>query len=837
MKKIYQVVAGILKQNDCVLCGKRGKGYFENKWEFPGGKIENCETKEETLKREILEETGCRIGDSRFFMTTEVEYEDFIIKLDTFLIDYIGPSPAAAVHQELRWVPIPELAKLDWCDADKLVVDHLISSAQTTTDTKVPSAESPRRSLELLAPAGSLEQALLSVEAGCDAVYGGLANWNARMRASNFTLDAYMKLLEFCHKNSVKFYMTLNTLFKDRELDAVADLFARSDFMHPDAVIAADIGLMKMFSKSFPSLNIHASTQFGAYSPQDLLFLQTLNVKRVILARELTLSEIAKLRSISDIELEVFVYGSQCLCFSGQCLWGGITQECSGNRGRCTAPCRDFYRCGTKIGQFLYPQDIDACRIIDSLTAAGINSIKIEGRFRDSRQTAEIVKRFRYAVDHPSHNRNYSENSPYVGYLSGALPVKSMLHTINPRTKLNSNPKPPFGTHDFIAVRDRNGNMTISNGEPAADAEDCFYLKTVIPALPSIANDSVTAVFTVKAGILSKIEFIDNLGSFYAYEIQSENLSQTTFADAAELLKRNVRFSVGEIISNTPEHAAMQIDITGFLGIIDKMNALCEKRIAKRAAAHCIDIPSDKDFIQVNRHKTIKYLKSAGYHNFIFEIASLQELENVLSEESDRDIIIYKLPFLDFTDSMKKILPVLEGKAIMISRCSQLLYVKQFSFAKIIADYTLNLWNSAALAVIKSYGISMFTAHPELSLDESAVLSKRTELPLSVIYAGKIPVGYTRACFGELNLCSKKCGETSFQADNITKNYKINIACDNAFGYRTLICDSLLAAHSNTCSLQRRYIFSNVEDVIIKDILSGKSRESNICTIYGRSVL
>ncbi len=126
MKRAYQVVAGIIIQNDCVLCGQRGKGIFESKWEFPGGKIEVGETKEEALKREISEEICYRIGNSVFFLSADVTCEDFTIHLDTYLIDGSDCVPTANVHQSLKWVLLPELLAYDWCDADRIVVDTIL---------------------------------------------------------------------------------------------------------------------------------------------------------------------------------------------------------------------------------------------------------------------------------------------------------------------------------------------------------------------------------------------------------------------------------------------------------------------------------------------------------------------------------------------------------------------------------------------------------------------------------------------------------------------------------------------------------------------------------------
>ena len=126
MKRCYRVVAGVMIKDDKILCGKRGKGFFESKWEFPGGKIELKETKTEALRREIKEELNCEIDRCVFFTTTEVEYSEFIIHMDTFLISTFAETPVSDIHQELKWEEIGNLCYYDWCDADRKVVSELM---------------------------------------------------------------------------------------------------------------------------------------------------------------------------------------------------------------------------------------------------------------------------------------------------------------------------------------------------------------------------------------------------------------------------------------------------------------------------------------------------------------------------------------------------------------------------------------------------------------------------------------------------------------------------------------------------------------------------------------
>ena len=204
---------------------------------------------------------------------------------------------------------------------------------------------------------GEIEKGYLVIEAGCDAIYGGLQFGNARQLARNFTLEEYKEMLSYCRRNNVKFYLTLNTLLRTDEINKAIELLSKIEL--PDAVIIADVGLMISIRKHFPDLPIHASTQFGSSSLNDIRFLESLGITRAILSRELTLDEIKQIKDNSTIELEVFVFGSQCVMFSGQCLLGGLITESSGNRGKCNGMCRDTYSASGITGQFLYQRDLD----------------------------------------------------------------------------------------------------------------------------------------------------------------------------------------------------------------------------------------------------------------------------------------------------------------------------------------------------------------------------------------------------------------------------------------------------------------------------------------------
>jgi len=264
---------------------------------------------------------------------------------------------------------------------------------------------------ELLAPAGSAECFHAAVNAGADAVYLGLGDFNARLRAKNFTARDLAALIPHAHTRNVKVYATVNTLIKQSEIKPALDLLHQLDQIGIDAVIIADIGLMKLAAGNFPRLRIHGSTQAAVHNSYGAAFMQTLGAKRAVLARELSLEEIRQTVKRSPVEVEVFVHGALCCSISGMCLASSFIGGGSGNRGRCTQVCRRRFRRvddradgqtdEREYGYFFSPYDLQAITVIDKLTDYGVSSFKIEGRMKGAEYVSTAVKAYRRAIDFP----------------------------------------------------------------------------------------------------------------------------------------------------------------------------------------------------------------------------------------------------------------------------------------------------------------------------------------------------------------------------------------------------------------------------------------------------
>lgn len=268
--------------------------------------------------------------------------------------------------------------------------------------------------VELLSPAGSPPAFYGAVKAGADAVYLGGSRFGARAYAENFTQDELLACIRYGRLFGVRVYLTVNTLLKETELAQLPDFLAPYYEAGLDAVIVQDLGVLEVVRECFPGLKIHASTQMTLCCESGVRLLKELGASRVVPARELSLEELVSIKDRADIELETFVHGAMCYCYSGQCLFSSILGGRSGNRGRCAQPCRLPYTVRTEgikagPGEFsggrrdaCHPLSLkDMCTVehIPALIEAGIDSFKIEGRMKKPEYAAGVTAVYRKYID------------------------------------------------------------------------------------------------------------------------------------------------------------------------------------------------------------------------------------------------------------------------------------------------------------------------------------------------------------------------------------------------------------------------------------------------------
>ena len=254
--------------------------------------------------------------------------------------------------------------------------------------------------LELLAPAGSMDALRAAVQSGANAVYLGSGPFNARQNAKNFSLDELPDAVRYCHVRGVQVHLTLNTLVTDRELEQAAQTITAAVKAGVDAFIVQDLGLVSLLRQMAPEVPIHASTQMSIHSLDGVLRAAAMGMSRVVLARELSREDIAYICRNSPIEIEVFVHGALCMCYSGQCYFSAVVGTRSGNRGQCAQPCRLAYGFGRYEDK--YPLSLkDNCLIpwVGELERMGVASVKIEGRMKRPEYVAVATRLYRAAID------------------------------------------------------------------------------------------------------------------------------------------------------------------------------------------------------------------------------------------------------------------------------------------------------------------------------------------------------------------------------------------------------------------------------------------------------
>ncbi len=287
-----------------------------------------------------------------------------------------------------------------------------------------------KRKVEILAPAGSYESMVAAVNAGANAVYIGGSRFGARAYADNLDEEAMIRAIDFVHLHNCRIYMTVNTLVKEKELPELYGYLKPYYEAGLDAVLVQDLGVFSYIREHFPDLPLHISTQMtvtGKYSAAEL---KRMGAVRVVPARELSLKEIREIRETTGLEVETFVHGALCYCYSGQCLFSSLIGGRSGNRGRCAQTCRlpfdvekgDKVLGGKNEKYVLSLKDLCTLDLLPEILEAGVCSLKIEGRMKSPRYTAGVVSIYRKYVDmYLAHGRRLPGGSGGPESASGAV--------------------------------------------------------------------------------------------------------------------------------------------------------------------------------------------------------------------------------------------------------------------------------------------------------------------------------------------------------------------------------------------------------------------------------
>ena len=363
--------------------------------------------------------------------------------------------------------------------------------------------------MELLAPAGDKDKLIMAIEYGADAVYLASTRFGLRTFAGNFDLESLKWAVEYAHERNVKVYVTVNIIPHESDLEDLPQYISFLDSIHVDALICADLGVISIVRRIAPNMPIHVSTQANITNSESAKVFISMGVKRLILAREMTLEEIKRLRNNipEDIELEAFVHGAMCISYSGRCLLSNFFTNRDANRGSCVQACRWEYAIREINKDQEYPieedergtyilNSKDLCMIehLDKLKAVGVDSVKIEGRMKTEYYVANIVNAYRMAIDYLNTHEEFNlpEEIKNEVYKSSHRDYSYGFYFGDPKQNLETSL--PVSEYDFVAVVLEDS----TNGWTKVEMRDRFNIDSSLELLSKTKNNVIINIEKIK---------------------------------------------------------------------------------------------------------------------------------------------------------------------------------------------------------------------------------------------------------------------------------------------------------------------------------------------------
>jgi len=634
--------------------------------------------------------------------------------------------------------------------------------------------------LELLSPAGSPETVIAAVQNGADAIYMGLGSFNARRGAKNFTDEEFRDAVTYCHERGCKVYVTLNTLASDRELDEVVRLAGFVSEAGADAVLVQDLGIARVLRSTCPDLPLHASTQMSVHNLAGVHAAAELGMKRVVLARELSREEIRFIAAHSPIEIEVFVHGALCFCYSGQCYMSALIGRRSGNRGMCAQPCRMQYSMGRRADD--YPLSLkDNCLVeyLNELDAMGVKCVKIEGRMKRPEYAAIVTQIYHRAAHEgvPPTEKDFEKlrlafsrdgftDGYYTGEKKDMFGVRS--EPEKDANKLFTEARRAYASGEMRRV-DVDFSISVRRNEGAAlTAEDIDGNRvTVTGTAPETAKTTGLTESSVSA------QLYKTGGTQYRCRKVSGFIEDNLFLPASEL--------------NDLRRRALEK--------LTEQRALPPRRRSGSIPRLIPDFPRDGHNMALN----VQVLQAAQLSPELLEAApsNLYVPLEVLSETPDctapfRDAgcgVVAVLPRIVSDLQLERVLTMLKsvreqgiGEAL-VGNLGLIAPVRNLGFA-IRGDFGLNVFNSHALQILADAGLRSATASFELRLGQVRDLVKCLDTEL--IAYGRLPLMVSEQCVVSAAGNGCTCDSGASLADRMGSNFPIV----KEFGCRNVILNA-----------------------------------------------
>lgn len=625
---------------------------------------------------------------------------------------------------------------------------------------------------ELLAPAGNMETLKLAINNGADAVYVGGENFSARAFAKNFDRQELSEAVKYCHLYGKKIYVAVNTVIFENEIEKCLDYLKYLYEINIDAVIMQDIGMINLTHKLIPNLEIHSSTQLNCHNEECLKLLKEIGVKRAVLAREMSLEEIKKIKT--DIDLEIFIHGALCVSYSGRCLFSSLNGGRSGNRGKCVGSCRLQYEIikDNKKLDIKYPlstKELFTANNLEEILKTNVKSLKIEGRMKSKEYVAYVTKVYRTLIDN---------------YYNGKKIKITEKEITNLKKLYNRNFTNGYLFNDNIYNTDSSNHIgtplgkiiKINKKKIYIKLKDNLHMEDGIRFIKDNKGMIVNKIYDEK-GLLKKeieknnIAIIDNkIGIKYKGDINKTiDKKLLNEINKNEQIKVSIKFTL-----YAHENKKLKLKISDGKNIIEKESIILSKPNNKKTTKE--EITEKLNKINNTPFKTENITINLG--NVFIPLSKLNELKHILINElikkrtiSNKPITIkYEKTIINENQNMKNYLVRNEKQLLSIKDKANIIYTENYDLYKkyknlniyyrlpnimknfpdyknenllindlgslhkyyknnnIITDYTLNITNSESVKFIQNYNVKLVTISPEIPNYDILKYTKNTEI-------------------------------------------------------------------------------------------------------------
>ncbi len=635
------------------------------------------------------------------------------------------------------------------------------------------------KDFEILAPAGSMETFKAVIEAGADAIYVGGSRFGARAYADNFTEEELLEAIDYAHLKGVKVYLTINTLLKNTEIDQLYAYLLPYYKQGIDAVLVQDFGALIYIHRHFPDLPIHTSTQMTVTGIDGVEFLRQFGVTRVVMAREMSLEEMKEIHDKTGMELEAFVHGALCYSYSGQCLFSSILGGRSGNRGRCAQPCRLPYKIKGKENYILSLKDLCGIKHLADLKNAGVYSLKIEGRMKQSDYAAGVVSIYsRYAK---SLDKVSKEDYDRLMDLGNRCGFTDAFYRVHNQSDMVTYIKPNYTTSNENFHQEIKDSYINKSSKIPVYGYFSFQKGQTASLMVNYKEYTYTReadiVQEAKSKPLSRQDIVDRLGKTgntpFNFDYIEGQMDDNIFIPNGSLnrLKREALEGIKEEILSSYRRSSQQ-ESPEFDSMLPE--------VSSRRIIVSVETKAQFDIADSFEGVTDIYVDSSmlGQEDFISEFQAL-----LAKTSKDIYLVLPAIMRKDASDFFNKIseeLKKLSFKGFVAKNYESIGYVlNNFKGQKsLIADHNLYSFNDYAVNNYLACGLDGITM--PLELNQKEIIHRQNQGSQMIVYA-YYPLMTSASCVHKNTAgCDKKSCLTAME-DRYNKTFKVKNYCSYCY--------------------------------------------------------